>query len=343
MIGDNQYPGADIYVDLGTANTLVAVKNRGLLVNEPTVIAYSEKKKGQKKVEGVGKEAEDKLLKAPGVLRAYRPLKEGVIADSDVTETLLRYYFEKLHLTGFFKKPNIILSLPFGVTEVERLALLKAGKKAGASSVLLVDEPMLAAIGAGVKVEAAEGHMVVDIGGGTTEVAVIALADIVYCQAARFGGRHFDEAIQNYLKYKFRFLVSDSTAEHLKIELGTATPKKDIRKIEVQGRDADGGLVQNKVITSEDIGLAMDDGINQIMNLIHGALEQTPPELVSDLIETGIVLAGGGALIKNLDLRISNEIRLPVKVADNPLLTIAKGGEIVLQRGDLLDKILLES
>lgn len=335
--------GADVYVDLGTANTLVAVRSRGVVVNEPTVIAYSEKKRGKREVVGVGKSAQERLDRTPGVLTAYRPLKEGVIADSDVTKTLLKYYFEKLGLTGFFKKPSVVLSLPFGVTEVERLALLKAGKSAGAKQVILVDEPMLAAIGAGIKVSAAEGNMVVDIGGGTTEVAIIALADIVYCQAQRFGGRHFDEAIQTYLKRKYRLIVSDPTAEILKFELGTATPKKDIRKMEIQGRDADNGLVKTSVVTSEDIGLAMDDGINQIMNLIHSALEQTPPELVSDLIETGITLTGGGALIRNLDLRIQNEIRLPVRVSENPLLTIAHGGEKILSDGELLDKIRLES
>ncbi len=333
---------ADVYVDLGTANTLVSVKDKGLVVNEPTLIVYTERRKGRRDVVGVGLDAQQKLEQTPGILTVFRPLKDGVITDSDVSETLLRHYFSKLDLTGFLRKPRVILSLPYGVTDVEKRALVKAGKSAGAKEVILVDEPMLAAIGAGLDVEAAQGVMVLDLGGGTTEVAVIALADIVYCQAVRFGGHHFDLAVQNYLKNRRALVVSDSSAEKIKIELGTAAPKKDIRFQSIRGRDADSGLHKNVDVSSEEIGSALDDGINQIMHLVHGALEQTPPELVSDLIETGITLTGGGALIQELDLRLQNEVRLPVRVASEPLLTIARGGLKLLDNPNLLKKIQLD-
>lgn len=333
---------ADVYVDLGTANTLVTVKSRGLLINEPTLIAYQEKRKGKKLVVGVGLEAQRKIDLTPGALSIYRPLQEGVIADSEISETLLRHYFEKLELTGFFRRPKVILSLPFGVTEVEKRALVKAGKSAGAKDVILVDEPMLAALGAGLNVEAPQGVMVLDLGGGTTEVAVIALSDIVSCQALRFGGHHFSLAVQTYLKRQRGLIVSDTVAEQVKIDLGTAAPKKQIRRMTVQGRHIDSGLSQSIEVSSEEIGGAMDDGLNQIIQLVHSTLEQTPPELVSDLIETGLTLTGGGSLIRDLDLRLSNEVRLPVHITKDPLLAIARGGQRLLEDEALLEKVRLE-
>jgi rod shape-determining protein MreB len=334
---------ADIYVDLGTANTLIAARGKGVVVNEPTLIAYSEVSPGKRKVVAVGLEAREKVLNTPGNISSMRPLKDGVIDNFDTTETMLRYFLNRPGVKTGFGKPRVIISLPFGVTEVEKKAVIDAGKSAGAREVFLIDEPMATAIGADLPIKDARGSMIVDIGGGTTEVAVIALADIVYCEAIRVGGNRLDEDLVEFIKKKKGIIVSETQAEQLKISLGTACPKKDIRSSEITGRDAGSGLTKTIQITSEDIGNAMDTGIRAIINAIHKALENTPPELVSDLIETGIILAGGGALIRDLDLRLQNEIRLPVTVAANPLIAIAKGGEMVLNDPELLEKIRLET
>ncbi len=334
--------GADFYVDLGTANTLIAARGRGVVLNEPTLIAYSETSPGKRKVVAVGLDAKEKIAKTPGNIVALRPLKDGVIADFDTTESMLKYFLTKPGMKGMFSRPTIVISLPYGVTEVEKRAAIDAGKAAGAREVFLVDEPMISAIGAGLPVREARGSMIIDIGGGTTEVAVIALADIVYCQAVRVGGNKFDEAIIDYMKKKKSLIINENTAEQLKIQIGTAVPKKDIRTMNVTGRDFTSGLVKTMEISSEDVGNAMDDSLRDIINAVHLALEQTPPELVSDIIETGIMLAGGGALIRDIDIRIQNEVRLPVKIAHEPLTAIARGGEIVIEDPALLDKIQLD-
>ncbi|MEZ0391561.1 MAG: rod shape-determining protein [Pseudobdellovibrionaceae bacterium] len=333
---------ADYYVDLGTANTLIAARGKGVVVNEPTLIAYSEVSPGKRKVVAVGLDARDKVTKTPGNLTALRPLKDGVIADYDTTETMLKYFFNRPGMKGLFNKPRIVISLPYGVTEVEKRAAIDAGKAAGAREVYLIDEPMAAAIGAGLPVKEAKGSMIIDIGGGTTEVAVIALADIVYCQAVRIGGHKFDESIINAMKKKKTLIINETTAENLKVSIGTACPKKDIKSMSVTGRDFHSGLMKTMEVSSEDVGNAMDDDIQHIINAIHLALEQTPPELVSDIIESGIVLAGGGALIRDIDIRIQNEVRLPVRIAHEPLTTIARGGEKVLEDPALLEKIQLQ-
>jgi rod shape-determining protein MreB len=334
--------GADIYIDLGTANTLIAVKNHGVVLNEPTIIAFSEVSSGKRKVVAVGTEALEMLQRTPGNITGLRPLKEGVIADYDTTETMLRYFLGRPGLKSFMKRPRVVISLPYGVTEVEKRAAIEAGKSAGAREVLLIDEPMAAALGAGLPVKSPEGSMIVDIGGGTTEVAVIALADIVYCEAIRVGGHKIDESIIDYFRKKRSLIINSETAEDLKLSLGTATPKKDIRTKSISGRDSDSGLSKSVEITSEEVGNAMDHDINSIIEAIHKALEKTPPELVSDIIEKGIVLSGGGALIRDLDLRLQNEVRLQVKISENPLLTIARGGEMLLKDAELLAKIQLE-
>ncbi len=339
---DEGISGADYYVDLGTANTLIAARGKGVIVNEPTLIAYSEVSPGKRKVVAVGLDAKDKVTKTPGNITALRPLRDGVIADFDTTETMLRYFLSRPGMKSMFSKPRIVISLPYGVTEVEKRAAIDAGKSAGAKDVYLIDEPMVAAIGAGLPVKDAKGSMIIDIGGGTTEVAVIALADIVYCQAVRLGGHKFDEAIIDYMKKKKSLIINETIAEQLKVSIGTACPKKDIRTTQVTGRDFNSGLMKTIEISSEDIGNAMDDCLRDIINAVHLALEQTPPELVSDIIESGIVLAGGGALIRDIDLRIQNEVRLPVKIATDPLTTIARGGEKVLEDPILLEKIQLE-
>jgi len=339
---DEGISGADYYVDLGTANTLIAARGRGIIVNEPTLIAYSEVSPGKRKVVAVGLDARDKVAKTPGNITALRPLRDGVIADYDTTETMLRYFLNRPGMKTMFSKPRIVISLPYGVTEVEKRAAIDAGKAAGAKEVYLIDEPMVAAIGAGLPVKEAKGSMIIDIGGGTTEVAVIALADIVYCQAVRLGGHKFDEAIIDYMKKKKALIINETIAEHLKVSIGTACPKKDIRTMNISGRDFHSGLMKTIEVSSEDVGNAMDDCLRDIIDAVHLALEQTPPELVSDIIETGIVLAGGGALIRDIDIRIQNEVRLPVRIAENPLTTIARGGEMVLEDPILLEKIQLE-
>lgn len=333
---------ADYYIDLGTANTLIAARGRGVVVNEPTLIAFSEVSPGKRKVVAVGLDARDKVAKTPGNITSLRPLKDGVIADFDTTETMLRYFLSRPGMKALFSKPRIVISLPYGVTEVEKRAAIDAGKAAGAKEVYLIDEPMVAAIGAELPVKEARGSMIIDIGGGTTEVAVIALADIVYCQAVRIGGHKFDEAIIEYMKKRKALILNETTAEQLKIQIGTACSKKDIQSMTVTGRDYNSGLMKTLDISSEDVGNAMDSYIQGIINAIHLALEQTPPELVSDIIETGIVLAGGGALIRDIDIRIQNEVRLPVRIAPDPLTTIARGGEKVLEDPELLEKIQLQ-
>ena len=332
---------ADFYIDLGTANTLIAARGKGVVLNEPTLIAFSEISPGKRKVVAVGLDAREKVAKTPGNITALRPLKDGVIADYDTTETMLRYFLSRPGLKGLFSKPRIVISLPYGVTEVEKRAAIDAGKSAGAKEVFLIDEPMAAAIGADLPVKEAKGSMIIDIGGGTSEVAVIALADIVYCQAIRVGGNRFDEAIVDYMKKKKNLIINEILAEKLKIEIGTACAKKDIRSMEVTGRNFTTGLNQTLEISSEDIGNAMDDCVRDIVGAIHMALEQTPPELVSDIIETGIVLTGGGALIADIDIRLQNEVRLPVRIAQDPLTTIARGGEKILNDPELLEKIRL--
>jgi rod shape-determining protein MreB len=339
---DSGFAAADFYIDLGTANTLVAARGKGVIINEPTLIAYSEIRPGKRKVVAVGLDARNKIAATPGNLIAYRPLKDGVIADYETTETMLRSFLSRPGMKSMFKKPRIVISLPYGVTEVEKRAAINAGLAAGAKDVYLIDEPMAAAIGAGLPIKEPKGSMIIDIGGGTTEVAVIALSDIVYCEAVRCAGHRFDEGIINYFRNRKGLIISEKLAEELKIEMGTAAPKKGIRVRTITGRDVESGLQRELEMTSEDVGLAMDEPISEIITAIHKAIENTPPELVSDLIETGIVLAGGGALIRDLDIRIQNEVRLPVRVADDPLTAIARGGEMVLDDPELLEKIQIQ-
>lgn len=342
MFNEDSVRAADIYVDLGTANTLIAVRNRGVVVNEPTLIAYTESRPGKRKILSVGLEAQRDIANSPGNVRSERPLRDGVIADFITTEALLKFFFKKNKLSSFFSRPLVVISLPFGVTEVEKRAAVDAGKSAGAKDVILIDEPMAAAVGAGLPIKEARGSLIVDIGGGTTEVAVICLADIVSCTAIRIGGHVMDQAIQDFMRRQKNFIISQPLAERLKVELGTAMPKKEIRALTIEGRFADSGIPASLEVTSEDVGLAIDDSLSEIIHAIHTTLERTPPELVSDVIETGLVLAGGGAMIRDLGMRIQNEVRLPVRTCENPLLAIARGGEMVLSDPELLDKIRLE-
>lgn len=342
LFKDDSGTAADLYVDLGTANTLIAARGKGIILNEPSLIAYQQTSPGKKRVIAVGSDAKEKLANNPGSIFAQKPIRDGVIADFETSEVMLKHFLSQPGVKGAFSRPRVVVSLPYGVTEVEKKAVIESCKAAGAKEVFLIDEPMAAAIGAGLNVKSAEGNMIIDIGGGTTEVAVIALADIVYCEAVRVGGHRLDDAIIDYFKKYKKLIISDTTAEYLKVNIGTAVPKKDIRYLTISGRDTDTGMNRTMEVSSEDVGLAMNGCVQEVINAIHRALEHTPPELVSDIIERGITLAGGGALIRDFDLRIKNEVRLDVRVANEPLTAIAKGGEAVLSDPELLDKIQLE-
>jgi rod shape-determining protein MreB len=342
LFGSSSSSGADIYIDLGTANTLIAVRNKGIVLNEPSQVMVTETNLKKRKILGIGDEGVAIAKNNPGHIVTVKPIRDGVIADFDATGAMLKYFIAKVLKKDSLHRPTIVVSLPYGVTEVEKKAVIEACRSAGASRTYLIDEPMAAAIGAQLPVKEASGQMIIDIGGGTTEIAVIALADIVYCEPLRIGGHKFDEAIIRFMKDGKNLIVSENTAEQLKIQLGTALPKKNIISIETEGRDLNTGFPRKQIVTSEEIGIALADSIQQIVHGILNALENTPPELVSDVIGNGIVLAGGGALIKELPAKIESEIRIPVRVAENPLTAIAVGGEMVLSDPDLLDKIQLE-
>lgn len=333
---------ADIYVDLGTANTLIAARDHGIILNEPSLVAYSETSPGRRRILAIGSDVKDILSKTPGNTFLLKPVRDGVIADFDFAQEMLKHFLSKPIVRKAFSRPRVVVSLPYGVTEVEKKAVIEACQSAGAREVFLIDEPMAAAIGAELPIKSARGSMIVDIGGGTTEIAVIALSDIVYCEAVKVGGHKMDEGIIDYFKKERKIILSESTAEELKIHFGTAVPRKNIRVTLIQGRDVSTGLTKSMEISSEDVGTAINDSLEIIINGIHRALEKTPPELVSDLIESGLVLAGGGALVRDFDIRIQNEVRIPVRVAPNPLTAIAIGGAKVLDDQDLLQKIQLE-
>ncbi len=333
---------ADLYIDLGTANTLVSARGKNMVLNEPSLIAYNELNKGKRKIIAVGLEAKQKAGRTPGNIILTRPLKEGVVADFKITEIMLKHFLSHPNVKSGFMRPRLLMSLPHGVTDIEREALKEAGLAAGARVVYLVDEPMVAAVGAGLPVREARGCMLVDLGGGTTEVAVIALADIVFCKTVRIGGHKMDEAIIEYMKDKKNLIINDITAEILKISIGTALPKVDIQKTLVNGRDASTGLPHTIEVSSQDIGEALAPSIEQIVTAISTTLEHTPPELVSDIIETGLVLTGGGALIRHLDKKIEKDVKLPVRLSEDPLTTIALGGAKLIADKEFLDKVRID-
>jgi rod shape-determining protein MreB len=342
LFGSSSSSGADMYIDLGTANTLIAVREKGIVLNEPSQVMVSMTNAKKRKVLGIGLEGIEVSKKNPGHIVTIKPVSDGVIADFDATRLMMQYFISKVLKAHSITRPKVVVSMPYGVTEVEKKAVIEACRSAGASRTFLIDEPMASAIGAGLPIKEASGQMIIDIGGGTTEIAVIALADIVYCEPLKMGGHKFDEAIIRYFKDTKKLVITEDLAEKLKIELGTALPKKNIRSMEIEARDLDTGFPRKQIITSEEVGLALSDSIQTIVHSILNAIEKTPPELVSDIIDNGIVLAGGGALIQDICAKIEMEVRIPVRVANNPLTAIALGGEKVLSDPDLLDKIQLE-
>ncbi len=322
--------GGDMAVDLGTANTLVSVRGRGIVLTEPSVVAIEEK---SKRVLAVGMEAKRMLGRTPGSIVAIRPLKDGVIADFEVTEAMLRYFISATRVKRFpwQPKPRVMVCVPSGVTEVEKRAVYEATMQAGARHAYLIEEPMAAAIGAGLPIQEPTGNMVVDIGGGTTEVAVISLGGIVIAQSIRIGGDEFDEAIINHLRREYNVLIGERTSEEIKMSIGSAFPLPEELDAEVRGRDLVTGLPRTLTISSEEIRTAVEEPMAAIIAAIKGCLEQTPPELSSDIMEFGIVLTGGGALLKQIDERIRHETGMPVHVSENALINVVLGSAMALE------------
>ncbi len=340
---ENNGRTADIYIDLGTANTLVVTRKRGLIANEPSVVAYREMgPENRKVVIAVGAEAKEKIGRTPESLVACHPLKDGVIADLDITETMLRHFMERARGRFALTKPRVVISLPHGVTDVEKKAIVMAGLSAGAREVLLVDEPMAAAVGAGLPVEEPKGNMVIDLGGGTTEIAVISLCGVVTCETVRAGGHAFDQAIVNYIRRQHNLIIGIPSAEKLKIELGNALPGDHSTRSKVRGVDYVSHLPRAIEITSAEVHEAIEDILKVIFEAGRRTIEKTPPELIEDIAKDGVVVAGGGALIMNLDKRLEQELGIPVRIASEPLQTIAQGGGKIIGDPRLLERVVLQ-
>ena len=332
----NSFIGRDMAVDLGTANTLVYVRGRGVVLDEPSVVAMNTT---TGEVLAVGHEAKRMIGRTPDNIAAIRPLKDGVIADFEATEQMLRFFIQQVHRRRYFAKPRMVICVPSGITAVEQRAVKEAGYQAGARRVYIVEEPMAAAIGAGLPVHEATGNMVVDVGGGTTEVAVISLGGMVYSGSVRVGGDKFDEAIINYIRRNYGMLIGETTAELIKKEIGSAFPGSEVREMEVKGRNLSEGIPRSFTISSNEILEALTDPLNQIVSSVKIALEQTPPELGADIAERGMMLTGGGALLRDLDRLLMEETGLPVVVAEEPLTCVVRGCGIALERMDKLGTI----
>ncbi|CCO23333.1 rod shape-determining protein [Maridesulfovibrio hydrothermalis] len=324
---------SDLAIDLGTANTLVYVKGKGVMLSEPSVVAVKRDANGGSKVIAVGMEAKRMLGRTPGNIVAIRPMKDGVIADFEVTEAMLRHFISKVHNSRRLVRPRIMICVPTGITQVEKRAVKESAQSAGAREVYLIEEPMAAAIGANLPITDPTSNMVVDIGGGTSEIAVISLSGIVYARSVRVGGDKMDEAIMQHVKRKYSMLIGESTAENIKIKIGSAFPLEEEIEMEVKGRDLVTGIPQNILITSEEIRKAISEQVDSIVQGVRVALEQTPPELAADIVDRGIVLTGGGALLKGLDQLLSQETHLPITVVDMPLDAVVRGS------GKALDEI----
>ena len=332
----------DLAIDLGTANTLVYVKGSGIVLNEPSVVAVHTDNRLKNRILAVGSEAKNMLGRTPGNIVAIRPLRDGVIADFEVTEAMLRHFIQKVHNRRTFIRPRIIIAVPSGITQVEKRAVRESAESAGAREVFLVEEPMAAAIGADLPITEPTCNMVVDIGGGTTEVAVISLAGIVYSRSIRIAGDKMDAAIIQYIKRKYNLLIGERTAEFIKTTIGNAYPDpQNLETIEVKGRDLVSGIPKILSIDSEEIRVSISEQIDALVEIIKMALEQTPPELAADIVDRGIVLAGGGALLKNLDKLLKEETGLPITVTEDPLSTVVIGSGKILDNIEILKQIII--
>ena len=329
----------DLAIDLGTANTLIFVKGSGIVSNEPSVVAVRQDARGGKKVLAVGKQAKEMLGRTPGNIVAIRPMKDGVIADFEVTAAMLRHFIHTAHNRRALVKPRIIIGIPSGITEVERRAVREAAESAGAREVYLIEQPMAAAIGAGLPITEPAGNMIVDIGGGTSDVAVISLAGIVYSRSVRIGGDKMDEAIIQHIKRKYNLLIGERTSELIKMSIGTAYPTDEPMTMEIKGRDLVAGVPRTLNISSDEIRDALSEPVNGIVEAVKVTLERTPPELAGDIADRGIVLAGGGALLKNLDLLLREETGLPVFMAEDPLSSVVMGAGKALEELDILRQV----
>ncbi|EAH9944707.1 rod shape-determining protein [Campylobacter coli] len=334
---------SDMGIDLGTANTLVLVKDKGIVINEPSVVAVERERYGSRaKILAVGKEAKDMVGKTPGNIEAIRPMKDGVIADFDMTEKMIRYFIEKTHRRKSFLRPRIIISVPYGLTQVERKAVRESALSAGAREVFLIEEPMAAAIGANLPIQEPKGNLVVDIGGGTTEIGVISLGGLVISKSIRTAGDKLDTSIVNYVKEKYNLIIGERTSEEIKIAIGSAIQLPKELSMVVKGRDQVSGLLSRIELTSEDVREAMREYLKEIADALKMVLEMMPPDLASDIVENGVVLTGGGALIRGLDKYLSEIVRLPVYIADEPLLAVAKGTGKALEEISLLQQLTNE-
>ncbi|EKT7028653.1 rod shape-determining protein [Campylobacter jejuni] len=334
---------SDMGIDLGTANTLVLVKDKGIVINEPSVVAVERERYGSKaKILAVGKEAKDMVGKTPGNIEAIRPMKDGVIADFDMTEKMIRYFIEKTHRRKSFLRPRIIISVPYGLTQVERKAVRESALSAGAREVFLIEEPMAAAIGASLPIQEPKGNLVVDIGGGTTEIGVISLGGLVISKSIRTAGDKLDMSIVNYVKEKYNLIIGERTGEEIKITIGSAIQLPKELSMVVKGRDQVSGLLSRIELTSEDVREAMREYLKEIAYALKMVLEMMPPDLASDIVENGVVLTGGGALIRGFDKYLSEIVRLPVYIADEPLLAVAKGTGKALEEISLLQQLTNE-
>jgi rod shape-determining protein MreB len=332
----------DLAIDLGTANTLVCVKGEGVVLSEPSVVAVHRDSRGMKRVLAVGSEAKKMLGRTPGNIVAIRPMRDGVIADFEITEAMLRHFILSVHNRRALVRPRIIISIPSGITQVEKRAVKETAESAGAREVYLIEEPMAAAIGAGLPITEPISSMIVDIGGGTTEVAVISLAGIVYSKSVRVAGDKLDEAIVQYMKRKYSLLIGERSGEMIKTTIGCAYPDTELRTVDVKGRDLISGIPKIIEINSEEIREAIMEPVSIIVDAIKDALENAPPELAGDIVDRGIVLTGGGALLRNLDMLLREETALPISISDDPLSTVAKGAGMALDEIDLLKEVAIQ-
>ena len=328
----------DMAIDLGTANTIVSVKGKGIIINEPSVVAVQSDRHGKDRILAVGQEAKQMIGKTPLNIQAVRPMQDGVIADFEMTERMIRYFIEKAHSRKSFIRPRIIICIPYGITQVEKKAVEESAMSAGAREVFLVEEPMAAAIGAGIPVSDPDGYVVVDIGGGTTEIGVTSLGGLVLCKSIKVAGDKFDKSIIEHVRQNYNLFIGERTAENIKIEIGTAVKLDTELKMKVKGRD-NSGLLSTIELGSEGVRIAIKEPLKEIVSAIKSVLENMPPDLASDIVDNGVIITGGGALIRGLDVYLSDIIRLPVKIADEPLLSVAYGTSQVLNEPELLKLI----